>query len=149
MAALALALGASAAVAPKPRGLYVGQLINEDFVQLRVSADGKTGVLTIVCQDTGEADLVTQSRDPQATVKGKFTSRSQASVTIDENASLHHYICFGTRSPAILKLKGDEPQPRRTSHRVRRRHGIRVDPRSDRCADVGARTACIEAADTR
>ena len=125
MAALALTVGASAAVAPKPRGLYVGQLINEDFVQLRVSADGKTGVLTIVCQDTGEADpfprfaivdgafsatiyspLVTQSRDPQATVKGKFTSRSQASVTIDENASLHHYICFGTRSSAILKLKG-------------------------------------------
>lgn len=121
---MVLAVGASAAVAPKPRGVYVGQLINEDIVQLRVSADGKTGVLTIVCQDTGETDpfprfpiidgaftatiyspLVTQSRAPQATVKGKFTSASQASVYIDEYASLHHYICYGTRSPAILKLK--------------------------------------------
>ena len=56
MTALVVLVLASPALsaAPRPRGVYTGALVNEDRVQLNVSADGKSATFTVGCLDLGE-----------------------------------------------------------------------------------------------
>ena len=52
---LVLVLASAAlAASPKPHGIYTGALVNEDKVQLNVSADGKSATFTVGCLDLGE-----------------------------------------------------------------------------------------------
>jgi hypothetical protein len=122
-----LILASSApAAAPKAGGVYTGTLVNEDKVQLTVSADGKTARVIVGCLDLGESypfprfPIVNGTFDAiisvpgsktlaQAKLHGRFTSPTQASIVLNEHpdkASSGRYLCFGITSPATLKLQG-------------------------------------------
>jgi hypothetical protein len=113
-------LGAS----PKPGGVYKGTLVNEDAVQLSVSADGKSATVTVGCLDLGETypfarfpivrgtfnTTIPYPGSPltaEASLRGKFASATQVSIVLNEHADrdADRYLCFGITSPATLTLK--------------------------------------------
>jgi hypothetical protein len=119
VALMLVVAGAALGATPKRGGLYVGQTVEQDNVQLRVSADGKSATFTIACQDTGETDSFMPfpivngsfsaaiyypgSTAPEALLRGRFTSATQAAITLNEHPKKH--ICYGQSSPAMLRLR--------------------------------------------
>jgi hypothetical protein len=112
--------------APSPHGVYTGTLVNEDKVQLNVSANGKSATFTVGCLDLGEtypfrrfpiAHGVFSATIPvpgspgtaEAKLRGTFTSATRVSIVLNEHPERSYadrYICFGITSPATLTLKG-------------------------------------------
>ncbi len=120
-------LAASAlAASPRPHGVYTGALVNEDTVQLDVSADGKSATFTVGCLDLGESYPFARfpishgafsAKIPvpglpataEATLRGTFTSPTRVSIVLNEHPERSYadrYICFGITSPATLTLNG-------------------------------------------
>ena len=112
--------------APRPSGVYAGALVNEDKVQLNVSAGGKSATFTVGCLDLGEtypfprfpiAHGVFSATIPvpgspgtaEAKLRGTFISATRVSIVLNEHPErsfADRYICFGITSPATLTLKG-------------------------------------------